>query len=1615
MLNLRHIHNNSKRKAVSVFLLFFLTCSAFLRAQAPVAQFTSDVTAGCTPIIVRFTDQSTNNPTSWLWDFGNGITSPLANPTATYFNPGTYTVTLTVTNASGSNTISKTNYITVNAKPTVIFTSNDSVGCFPFRVQFSDLSTPGSGSNTEWLWDFGDGANSTLQNPSHTYATAGNYTVTLKVTNSNNCFNVASKVQYIQIADGVTANFTNSISTTCNPPALINFTNATTGPGTLTYQWFFGDGGNSLLTNPSHTYAANGTYTVTLIATSSGGCIDTLVRNNAIVLQAVTNAFNGPDSVCTGIPAVFQNTTTPLPPAAAWSFGDGGTGTSNTVSHVYITPGTYPVKLVNQYANCSDSITKNIRVLARSTAAFSGTNTVGCRPPLTVNFTSTTTNAAAWQWNFGDGGISTLQNPSHTYTAFGNYDVTLIVTNTSGCKDTLRLLQYVRIAAPVLAISNMPARGCLPFAFTPAALITTVDGIASYFWDFGDGFTSTLPNPSHTYTVQGTYNFKLRITTIGGCTDSVVYVGGVRAGNQPGIPDFSATPIPVCAFQPVQFTDLSTGPVDEWNWDFNDGGTDILQNPQHIYQDTGTFTVRLTISNSGCDRSVTKVGYIQVLPPIAQFRDSTGCGAKLTKYFINESIGGVTYSWNFGDGFTSTAANPIHTYAATGTYTVSLTAVNGTCSHTRTRQVPVIIEAPNFSSSSTTVCRRSSVSFTAAGVAAANISSYSWNFGDGGTASGPVAAHTYNQAGNFTVKLYTTDLNGCVDSVVKTNYMRINGATANFGSVTNSGCSNQLVTFIDSTITDGVNAIVEWKWDFGDNIIQTFSNPPFTHSYGAPGTYDVKLVVTDAAGCKDSISFPDFVRLSNPVARFYSPDTLTCPGSSVTFIDTSLSSTILKFWDFGNGVTSTQTSVTVSTVYFTPGFYTVKLKLTDGFGCMDSAVKVSYIRVDTPNAQFAMSDSIASCPPLNVQFTFQGSYQQSVNWDFGTGSISTLLNPAHLYSIPGTYFPRLIVTSPGGCRDTAVRRVFLSGPFGTVNYSPLAGCKPLTVNFQATTNGASNSILWDFGNGFTQSTTDSNLVYTYPTGGRFTPRLILGDPAGCLVPVIGADTILVEDLKAKFAAVNSRFVCDSGQVQFADSSTRFGPIASYFWDFGDGGTSTAVNPVHNYTAPGLYTVKLVIRSALGCVDSTVQVNYIQVDATPQVNIFGDTTSCAPGNFLLQAIIAAGDTSTVRWQWRFDTGQTPTTQTVSISYPNPGSYGVSLIGTTLNGCVDSVRRNIIVHPLPATNAGPDTAMCFGTPIQLQATGAFSYFWLPPADATLSCNVCLNPLANPTRDTMYVVRGRTIFGCLANDTVFVKVRQPYTTTLLPANPVICLNKSVQLEARGGDRFVWSPATGLSNPNIAKPLASPVATTTYTVTATDSLNCFNQNASITVTVLPLPTINAGPDQTIAAGGSAALNTISTGGALNYLWRPISGLSCSNCPSPVAAPQATTSYVVRVTNGGGCLAEDTVTVFVVCDNNNFFIPNTFSPNGDGINDVFYPRGKGIERIKSMIIFNRWGERVFEKREFAINDPTQGWNGRNSTVNGSKLNADVYTYFIEIICSNNLIIPFKGNVTLIQ
>jgi len=1428
-----------------------------VQAQDPVANFSANNTSGCAPLRVDFTDQSTGSPTSWTWDFGNGQLSQKSSPTATvvYTQPGTYTVRLVVRNASGIDDEIKTNYITVFASPTASFKANLTTACAPATVQFTDLSTPPPGSTiTGWAWDFGDGGTSVQQNPSHVYTNTGFYNVSLQVKTSNGCTRTAVAGRYIRVVGGVDVNFGFIQPTTCQPPFLVNFHDQSAGPGTLSYVWNFGNGATSTAENPSTIYNAPGTYTVKLSVQSDLGCSGTTTQD--VVVEGKTTDFTAPANICVGQTINLLNNSVPAPVSSSWTFSDGTTSSQINPVKTFLSGGTFQVKLVNNYGNCKDSITKDVTVITSPTVDFSVDDSISCDAPSTVQFTDKSPAASTWLWNFGDGSTSTDQNPNHTYSAPGFYDVTLTITLAGGCSNSITKSQYIKIKPIVATITNAPAGGCVPFTFSPIADIQSIDSIVSYSWDLGEpGATYNTQFPTHTYNSTGTYAISLTVTTRSGCVKTITLPSGVKTGTKPTA-DFTFAPDNTCASTPVQFTDNSTtspGADVQWNWNFGDGGTSSQKNPNHVFTSAGTLNVQLTVSNNGCEDDVIK--QVTVLPPVANFGYTVNCSNHLTVAFLDSSqtdiaYGPITYQWDFGDGSTSSAQSPSHNYSSLGTYNVTLNVTNGACSYSASQTIVLANEAADFTISKNPVCKNETFTLNAAGINPANIKNYTWTIG--GTtltsANGSID-HSIDTYGSYDVSLTIEDINGCTSSKTVANYITVNGPVAKFSSSLGN-CINQQVNFTDSSATNGV-PITEWMWDFGDGTQQTFTSPPFSHAYSQTGSYSVSLTVRNNVGCTDKFAINNTVLITSPIAGFMA-DTLYCPLAPLQFVDTSTGLQLSYNWDFGDGGTSTLQNPTHS---YAAGnnSYSIKLVITDTVGCRDSVTKANYVNIRTPTAAFDIEDTSGICLPLLTTFLFKGVDYESFYWAFGDGASTNAQSPSHFYNDYGIFTPKLFLTGPGGCIDSAQATVSVYNARANTQIisDPTSACNSLTVNFDITA-PPGFKYEFDFDDGSSDSSGQANLTHFYPAPGNFFPGLTITDDFGCQAR-IPSDAIHVYGAIPLFGKDKKEF-CDTGLVTFKNFTLSNDPVVSTLWNFDDGGTSTNEQPTHFFGNPGLYSISLTVTTENQCVSSYLDT--VRVYKTPVVSITGKDTICINSSEQFAGVLTAPD-STITWQWSFGNGATSQVQNPSVAYSSAGDFTIQLVAANKLGCSGSADHAVNVVPLPTAD----------------------------------------PVTNPL-------------------------------------------------------------------------------------------------------------------TVISGGSAQLNMNYTGPIISYNWLPSQHLECTDCPQPVATPMKTTDYTVEVQDSHGCKNSGHITVKVVCGDQNFFIPNTFSPNGDGVNDVFYLRGSGLFRINSLMIFDRWGEIVFEKKNLSINNPLDGWNG---TYKGKKAKPDVYIYQIEIVCNNGETIKYAGNVALIQ
>jgi len=919
--------------------------------------------------------------------------------------------------------------------PEAAFTATPTEGNVPLTVLFVDQSQPGSTDLTDWLWDFGDGTNSSAQNPSHVYSAPGVYRVTLTVT-SRLGNDTETKIDFITVRALPKADFSAS-PRTGEGPLQVTFTDTSTqgaAPITL-YEWDFGDGTTSEDVNPVHIYEDPGVYTVKLkVTTSVGESLETKANFITVQQRPVASFTASPTAGSTPLTVQFTDTSdagsSPIT-SWFWTFGDGTSDSRQNPTHVYTQAGTYSVSLsVTTEVGVSPIVTEMdfIEVEELPVADFSASPTTGAAP-LNVNFTDLSTGGSdtivEWLWDFGDSTSSTLPSPSHRYASDGVYDVSLTVTTSSGNTNTRTRANFITAQqSPEAAFSATPRNGEAPLTVQFTDLSDPGSApITSWQWDFGDGSTSSDSNPFHAYTRAGRYTVTLGVSTAVG-SDTATQVNYIEVEEMPTAA-FNATPTSGAAPLTVLFADQSTpgsSEITDWAWDFGDGTSSTQQNPSKIYSQAGVYTVKLTVTSAAGSDVITKANHITVRQlPAADFSTNVTTGAApLTVLFSDESTAGSealsTWQWDFGDGTTpSSLRNPSHVYAAPGIYTISLTAGSSVGNDTETKRDYLTVRpAVNFTGTPTAGTGSLSVSFSdTTSLGQLEVTSRTWTFGDGSATSSEASpVKIYNAPGVYDVTLtLTTTLDGQSDMRTRAGYIIVRPEPS-FTGDTLSGDGTLQVNFTDTTNLGNLEPIGV-LWDFGDGTTSQTANP--SHTYAEPGTYSVQLTVTTAAGSQTTTR-TGYVTV-RPVPSFSASVTTGGAPQTITFTDTTDVGSLTvtgRLWNFGDGTTSESTNPIHA--YNTPGNYDVTLTLTTAQGAVQT-LRDDYIQI-SPTVAYTV-DTATGAAPLTVQFTDAtnaGSLTISgYSWDFGDGTDpSTDTNPSHTYAAAGTYDVSLTVTTEQG-------------------------------------------------------------------------------------------------------------------------------------------------------------------------------------------------------------------------------------------------------------------------------------------------------------------------------------------------------------------------------------------------------------------------------------------------------------------------------------------------------------------------------------------------------------------------------------------------------------------------
>jgi len=1016
-----------------------------------------------------------------------------------------------------------------------------------------------------------------------------------------------------------------------------------------------------------------------------------------------------------------------------WNYGDGTKDSAYNPAKLYTSVGIDSVRYrpISSYG-CMGDTTIALFISSPPTAKFSYNDScVGKTITFSDSSKITTGNIVKWYWDYGDGTkdtVATNSSRTKTYTAVGTYTVSLIVQSNSGCKSSA-FIQTIIIRSLPKTNFGLPLAICLPVGAASFADSTTVDGgsVSKWKWDFGDNSIDSVKNPTHNYTAAGNYTVKLTTTSNYGCVkDSSKVVSNIYA--QPkakmGVSSY------VCLRDSTVYTDSSDGKgstVVKWKWNFGDGSSDTLQNIKHLYAASSVDTVKLlVITDKGC-MSDTAIKTTTVNPlPLAGFYTqaiNNYCEKRPIKFIdtaVNKSINSAVLTrwyWDMGNGTNLSPTGGYNSsfnqyYDTFKVYTVKMMVENslGCKSDTITKQVN-IHGLPQVGFILPEICLTDALAnFTDTSSfrdAASSAATYLWNYNAGTPAISPGPTNSsfttkngqskYNIYGHYQVAFKITSNFGC-DSTL-TQSFTVNGSTPipDF-TISNTAhlCSNDSIRIIDnSTVDFGGETRNEIFWDFVnaptvDSIDENpYNSKTYAHLYknfSAPANKSISIKLIAHSGispvCQKAIT-KTFALNQSPKVQF---DTIRgiCNDTTARQITEAkeIGGVPGSYAFYGTGISSSG--------LFTPGSvaagtYPIKYVYTTSFTCADSATKNITVW-PSPQAKWGVSTAIL-CEKNSIQFydSSVANYSNIVQrlWDFNDGTDTVYRNTVSFkktYAAGNMYAVSLRVVTDSGCRSAYnIQNV-------KVNYLPI-------VDFQL-------------------------------------PSICLPDGKGTFI--------------------STSTIKDGSDALF-----------SYLWNFGDPNdatSSTLKTATHKYTALGPVNVQLKVTSKDACIDSlTKQLSAIYPQpkaaftALPQEVCINDSIQFFDKS---NGITSAAQV----WKWYLANGDSSYKTNPSKQFKDSGTFSISLYIFNHEGCVsDTAIQNIVVHPYPKLNMGPDLVVLQGGVITIKPTFVYGdslqFKWTPAN--YLSSDTSSHPNASPPDDIRYYLQLTALGGCSVNDSIFITV--------------------------------------------------------------------------------------------------------------------------------------------------------------------------------------------------------------------------------------------------------------------
>ena len=1564
----------------------------------PEVSFNATQTSGCVPLEIEFRNTSVSNGVDQLiWDLGGqtGVLQggiELDTVVGEYLTPDDYTVSLTVVDAAGClGILSLPGFISAGGFEKPDLTVDEPVGCSAPHTSRMAILNPQPGA--EYTWRFNNGIELTGSDLSNVaFADAGTYDLELIAFDPQTaCTDTFHYSDIVSVGVDVRPSASN-YEVCVGSQVSFSDTSAILADSVL---WDFGDGNQSNEPEPRHRFENPGCYEVQLIKWLDD-CSVTIVLETCIAViepPELTMVFDRLASCI--LPAEF-NLAISGPPLELerWFLGDSLVHSGLNLQVQMDTLGSIPFKFRGRYAQgCWIEIIDTL---------YSGPFEVeieplpdlGCVPVSASLEVSSQFNLSSYNWDLltSPPQKSTDSKPEFDITQPGNYDVQVIVESDQGCIDTASADGLVRAGAPPdVAFEADILSSCSDTTINFS--IQSTDVYNEAIWDFGDGASSLALAPGHVYTDTGYFTVSL-LLGYNGCyrLDSIVdyiYIDGPVAGFT-----FSYD----CDADSLYLTDRTVA-ADIVSYEIKLQGTTVftsdLSDPVAPLSAPGLYEITQTTENftTGCVDQF--VDTLLIESPILDISlDSTRGCAPFTVEVINNSVGVAQWEWKVPGGAISddSTASPTNTFRRPGIYDVFrvfATDVNG-CRSIQELDLEVLVGAAEPEVYAPVVlCPDSEVTLFESGNAYIPYAEWEWILGDSLFLSDAEApTFLMEDTGVYSLTLSVTDSLGCVATIEIDTMVLVQILDLGFSGDTVS-CPDVVSEYKIDSPEPGINYV----WSV-DGMVRD-SGRRFRYTFPTDGSYEICMGVDGGDYC-DSL-FCRTIEVISPEADFTADVQFSdCPPLLVNFSNASVNANSF-IWNFGDssGISSIENP---GNVYAEPGVFDVELIAANTAKCADTLRIEDMIRVEGPSGDFAY-EADGLCVPIGVSFVGTSDNDYDYIWDFGNGILdsTTVRTDADStfvqYLSAGKYVPRLILINSDNCRRTLVG--------DTIEVSPVT---------EAAIQMDSSFCLGDslyaraqvLGSGLASLTWTSNVSMTCDTciGTSLLSDTIVGiylttyHESGCefvdsalSIPVVPPSLSLIDTVS----------YCMGDSIQLEVTADRPGDFA---WNVDPQVSACITCPELSLPSglTGYLTVEFVDSDGCRAIDS---VNLQMVlDSTdllvPEVIVCLDDS--------LQIEIT--NVSDVDWSTE---GRADCDTCLSINMFADRSFEVQVSAIGPSGC--RIRDTSVITALEKDfiDAGIDQVVCAGEDVFLNAIVDQGEAWWT-TNPVIADTSALTTVFAPDSNVVLYLNG-VVGTCLVQDTVVIDVL--YEASIDAVGDSICFGDTAMLIAVGDvDGYEWYTEEWqfVQSDTAGDLTIVPEISGLYNVIGYRTV-CEPDTERVSVLVSGNFDYSLPDEVVVYPGEEFTVPLDIQGSGVSVAWEGHPGLSCSSCLNPSLIIDTSTLLSIQFEElASGCRLSDSLYLRVPsrCNTDFLYVPNVFSPNGDGINDELSVASVKLLDLVRFSVFDRWGSVVYSSDDFGFQ-----WNG---TYNGTVLPSGVYTYLATVICPiDQTPISKYGTITIVR